>query len=43
MLHILRQIAKTGIKTEMPPSPDLDMATAARLQKETFKTLGGAH
>ncbi|MET0682991.1 MAG: NADH-quinone oxidoreductase subunit B family protein [Casimicrobiaceae bacterium] len=42
MLHILRQIAKTGIKTEAPPSPDLDMATAARLQKEILKTLGRA-
>ena len=42
MLHILRQIAKTGIKTEAPPSPDLDMAVAARLQKEIVKTLGRA-
>ena len=42
MLHILRQIAKTGIKTEAPPSPDLDMAIAARLQKEIVKTLGRA-
>ena len=42
MLHILRQIAKTGIKTEAPPSPDLDMAVAARLQKDIVKTLGRA-
>ena len=42
MLHILRQIAKTGIKTEVPPSPDLDMAIAARLHKQIVKTLGRA-
>jgi Ni,Fe-hydrogenase III small subunit len=42
MLHILRQIAKTGIKTEALPSPDLDMAIAARLQKAIVKTLGRA-
>jgi len=42
MLHILRQIAKTGIKTEAPPSPDLELAIAARLQQQILKTLGRA-
>jgi len=42
MLHILRQIAKTGIRTETPPAPNLDMAVAARLQKEIARTLGRA-
>ena len=42
MLHILRQIAKTGIKTEAPPSPDLELTIAARLQQQILKTLGRA-
>ena len=42
MLHILRQIAKTGIKTEAPPAPDDTMAVAARLQRTILKTLGRA-
>ena len=42
MLHILRQIAKTGIKTEAPPAPDDSMAVAARLQGTILKTLGRA-
>ena len=42
MLHILRQIAKTGIKTEAPPAPDDDMVVAARLQLKILKTLGRA-
>jgi Ni,Fe-hydrogenase III small subunit len=42
MLHILRQIAKTGIKTEAPPVPDDTMAVAARLQRTILKTLGRA-
>ena len=42
MLHILRQIAKTGIKTEAPPSPGVDMAVAARLHQTILKTLGRA-
>ena len=42
MLHILRQIAKTGIKTEAPPAPGDDMAVAARLQQKILKTLGRA-
>ena len=42
MLHILRQIAKTGIKTEPPPAPGDDMVVAARLQQKILKTLGRA-
>ena len=42
MLHILRQIAKTGIKTEAAPAPDGDMVRIARLQADILKTLGRA-
>ena len=42
MLHILRQIAKTGIKTEAAPAPDLDLVRVARLQQNILKTLGRA-
>ena len=42
MLHILRQIARTGIKTEPPPSPAAEMAVAARLQQEIVRKLGRA-
>ena len=42
MLHILRQIAKTGIKTEPPPAPADDMAIAARLQEEILQDAWGA-
>ena len=42
MLHILRQIAKTGIKTETAPAPDLDLVRVARLQQNILKTLGRA-
>ena len=42
MLHILRQIAKTGIKTEAPPAPGDDMVVAARLQEKILRTLGRA-
>jgi Ni,Fe-hydrogenase III small subunit len=42
MLHILRQIARTGIRTEAPPSPDDDMVVAARLQRAILNTLGRA-
>ena len=42
MLHILRQIARTGIKTEPAPPPAQDMAVAARLQTEIARTLGRA-
>jgi Ni,Fe-hydrogenase III small subunit len=42
MLHILRQIAKTGIKTERPPAADEDMVVVARLQEQVLRTLGRA-
>jgi len=42
MLHVLRQIAKTGIKTEPPPSPAEEMVVLTRLQKQILRTLGRA-
>ena len=42
MLQILRQIAKTGIKTDSTPDPDFDRVVAARLQEGILKTLGRA-
>ena len=42
MLHILRQIAKTGIKTEAAPAAQADMVVAARLQQEILTVLGRA-
>jgi Ni,Fe-hydrogenase III small subunit len=42
MLHILHQIARTGIRTEAPPSPAEDMVIVARLQKAILHTLGRA-
>src|SRR5437867_6862250 len=42
MLHVLRQIARTGIKTEPPPSPAEEMVVVARLQKDIVRTLGRA-
>jgi Ni,Fe-hydrogenase III small subunit len=42
MLHILRQIAKCGIKTEAPPAPADEMVQAVRLQKKILRTLGRA-
>src|SRR6476659_4712266 len=42
MLHILRQIAKTGIKTDAAPSPDLERIVASRLHEHILKTLGRA-
>jgi len=42
MLHILRQIAKTGIKTEAPPAPANEMVVVARLQQEILRTMGRA-
>ena len=42
MLHILRQIAKTGIRTEPAPAPADDAVLAARLQEQILRTLGRA-
>jgi Ni,Fe-hydrogenase III small subunit len=42
MLHILHQIAKTGIKSETAPAADDDMVVVARLQKAILRTLGRA-
>src|SRR5256885_14331112 len=42
MLHVLRQIARTGIKTEPPPSPAEEMVIVARLQKKILRVLGRA-
>jgi Ni,Fe-hydrogenase III small subunit len=42
MLHILHQIAKTGIKSEPAPTADEDMVVVARLHKAILRTLGRA-
>ena len=42
MLHILHQIARTGIKSEKAPAPAEDMVVVARLQKAILRTLGRA-
>jgi Ni,Fe-hydrogenase III small subunit len=42
MLHILHQIAKTGIKTEPAPSPADEMVVVARLQEKILRTIGRA-
>ena len=42
MLHILRQIAKCGIKTEPRPEPADEMVQVARLQKKILRVLGRA-
>ena len=42
MLHILKQIAVTGIKTERPPAPADDAAGVARLQEDILRVLGRA-
>ena len=42
MLHILRQIAKCGIKTERAPAPADEMVVVARLQKKILRVLGRA-
>ena len=42
MLYILRQIAKTGIKTEAAPAPADEMVVVARLQQEILRTMGRA-
>ena len=42
MLYILKQIAKTGIKTEPAPAPAEDTVIVARLHREVLRTLGRA-
>jgi len=42
MLHILKQIATTGIRTEPAPLPAEDVGTVARLQQHIVRTLGRA-
>jgi Ni,Fe-hydrogenase III small subunit len=42
MLHILHQIARTGLKTEPPPSPAEEMVLVTRLQQRILRTLGRA-
>ena len=42
MLYILRQIAKTGIKSEAAPAPAEEMVVVARLQEKILNTLGRA-
>jgi len=42
MLQILRQIAKTGIRTEPVPAPADEAAGIERLQREVLRTLGRA-
>jgi Ni,Fe-hydrogenase III small subunit len=42
MLHILHQIARTGIKSETAPTPAEEMVVVARLQKAVLRTLGRA-
>jgi Ni,Fe-hydrogenase III small subunit len=42
MLHILHQIARTGLKTEPAPSPAEEMVLVARLQQRILRTLGRA-
>ena len=42
MLHMLRQIARVGIRTEPPPAPASDEVATARLQLHILQTLGRA-
>src|SRR5216110_288996 len=42
MLYILRQIARTGIRTEAAPAPAEDMVVVARLQEKILQILGQA-
>jgi len=43
VFHIIRQIIKTGIKTEAPPLPDEALrAEPQRLQQEILRAFGGA-
>jgi Ni,Fe-hydrogenase III small subunit len=42
MLHVLRKIARTGIRSEPAPSPAGDVREVERLQDEIWRTLGRA-
>ena len=42
MLYILRQIARTGIRTEPAPPPADEAVVVARLQAQVLRTLGRA-
>jgi len=42
MLYILRQIARTGIRSEPAPAPAEEMIVVARLQEKVLRTLGRA-
>ena len=42
MLSILRQIAKTGIRTEAPPAPAGEDVVVRRLHEKILRTLGRA-
>jgi Ni,Fe-hydrogenase III small subunit len=42
MLYILKQIARTGIRTEKPPAPAEENIVVARLQAKILRTLGRA-
>jgi len=42
MLHILHQIARTGIRSEPAPAPADEMVVVARLQEAILRTLGRA-
>jgi Ni,Fe-hydrogenase III small subunit len=42
MLHILRQIARVGIRTEPRPDPAVGDVATARLQHDILRTLGRA-
>jgi Ni,Fe-hydrogenase III small subunit len=42
MLYILRQIARTGIRTEPAPPPADEQVVVARLQEAVLRTLGRA-
>lgn len=42
MLYVLRQIARTRIKTEVAPAPAEDMVVVARLHEDILRTLGRA-
>ena len=42
MFHILKQIARTGLRSEPPPSPAEDAAIVARLQADILRVVGRA-